>query len=121
MKAEQLEQYIEAKQALVDAKANEAELRMAITDELLAGKSEGTHNFKIDGMKVKAVNKMNYKIDEDELDTIWDDLEQAEQDLVRFKPSLKLKDYKEAEGDLMLNNAITVSPAMPTLEVSHGD
>lgn len=114
-----LENYIKAKDALTAAKKLEAELRLGITDELLKGKGEGTHTFDVTGFKVKAVQRMNYKVDEDELDLIWEDLDQAEQDLIRFKPSLKLKEYKEMPGTLVLNNAITVTPGMPTLEVKY--
>ena len=121
MNANKLENYMKAKDALKAAKEKEAVLRLEITDELLKGTSEGTHNFTIDGLKVKAVNRMTYKLDEDELELIWDDLPEAEADLIRMKPTLKLKDYKEMYGDLMINNAITVSPAMPSLEVKHGD
>ena len=117
MKVELLNDYDLAKTALKEAKKVELELRLKICDELLSGKNPGTHNFNIDGVKAKAVSKLNYKIDEDELDMIWESLSPEEQNVIRFKPSLKLKDYKELEDELLINNAITVSPAMSTLEI----
>lgn len=116
---ELLEQHMKAKAELNAAKEKEMNLRLEITDVLLEGKSAGTYNFKIDGMKVKAVQKINHSIDEDELELIWDEMEESEKNLVRFKPSLKLKDYKAMVGDLMINNAITVSPATPSLVIDY--
>jgi hypothetical protein len=56
-------------------------------------------------------------VDKAVLSSIWEDLSEAEQDAINFKPEISVSKYKKLEGKLLLNEAITVKPGAPTLEV----
>lgn len=120
---ELLERHRETALALKELKAKELELRNEICDKLLEGLPVGTHNFAKDGMKIKAVSSLNYSFDQTTLDDlINDDMLTAEElDLIRWKPELKVGDYKKAEFTENLDEALFVKPAQPTLEIKLGD
>jgi len=108
---------------LKEIKAKELELRNKICDKVLEGLGVGTHNFAKDGMKIKAVSALNYSFDKETLDTmINEDILTAEEtDLIRWKPELKLADYKKAKFTENLDEALFVKPAQPTLEIKLGE
>lgn len=115
-----LEEHRIAAIQLKEWKAKELELRNQITDVLLEGLDTGTHNFTMHGMFVKAVKGVSYSIDKSVLDVIWDDMDPDERELVRWKPELNLKDYKNNSLPLVLDDAITVKPSLPTLSITLG-
>lgn len=107
---------------LKEIKAKELELRNKITDKILEGLEVGTHNFAKEGFKIKAVSALNYSFDKDELDAVFEELTDEEKALIRWKPELKVADYKKAEFDTeSLDDALFVKPAQPSLEIKLGD
>ena len=121
---ELLEEHRLAAIALKAAKANELHLRLLITDNLLDGLATGTHNFSCEGLKVKAVKGVNHKFDVSTLNELLeeDHLSVDERSLIRWKPELKLADYKKAEFNVeSLEEALIVTPSLPSLEIKLGD
>lgn len=96
-------------------KEKEAAMRRSICDELLKGKSVGTHNYHVGGLKVKAVKSVSYRLSSDlDVDALTDE----EKNLIRWKPDLKLADYKKTSSDLSnLNEFVMVTPSMPSLTI----
>jgi hypothetical protein len=110
--------------ALKEIKAKELDLRNQITDKILDGLEPGTHNFASHGMLIKAVKSLNYSFDRDVLQQLIDDemLTEEEEELIRWKPELKLADYKKANFETeVLEEALFVKPAQPTLEIKIGE
>lgn len=109
---------------LKEIKQRELELRNQICDKLLDGLEPGTHNFAHEGMLIKVVKSLNYSFDRQVLQELLDDdaLSPFEKDLIRWKPELKLADYKKAafETDI-LEEALFVKPAQPSLEIKLGE
>lgn len=117
---EKLEHHRQISAQLKDLKIEEAALRQDICDEILEGMDVGTHNLTVNDLKVKAVKKVSHKIDKDLLEENIDLMTPEESECVRYKPELNLTKYKkldDAESSGMLDECITVSPSMPSLEV----
>ncbi len=108
--------WIEAKTKLDYWKAEEAKLRTKICDKILEGHGLGTQTETKGQYKIKATKKVNYSIDSEQLNFIWDDLSQEEQEAIKFTPSLMLSKYKSIDHT-SLDDCITVKPAMPTLTI----
>jgi hypothetical protein len=109
--------------ALKEIKAKELELRNQIADVVLEGLDPGTHNFAKEGMLIKAVSALNYSFDKVVLTALIDEdmLSDDELELIRWKPELKLADYKKAEFEVeVLDEALFVKPAQPTIEIKIG-
>lgn len=104
---------------LKQIKEEEADLRRAICEEIIAGAemTNGRVTVKdyLDDYAVKAVQTLSYTIDVAALGTIWEGLSQAEQDAVVMKPSLSLAAYKKLPEDALLHEAVVSRLAMPTL------
>ena len=111
--------YLEAKENLKYWKDKELELRTKLCNELLEGKEVGTHDFIKNGYKLKAVKKINHKIDADILSSIWNDLSEDEQAAIKMEPKLLVREYKGVADHTTLDHAITVTPAIPTLTVEY--
>lgn len=101
-------------------KEDEAKLRRELCAEFLKSKVPPCKNkFEYEGMEIEAVQGVSFKLDERVVDQIFPDLSDAEKNCINFKPALKLREYKALGNDdkLMIDEAITVSPAMPTLKI----
>lgn len=99
-------------------KKEEMDLRVEITDQLLKGKSIGTHNFDIDGVAVKAVKKVTHKLDKPKLDHVWQDMTEDEQAAVKWTPELSVSKFKALEEESgLLRDCVTVVPAAPSLTI----
>ena len=119
-----LEEHRETAIALKSLKAKEIDLRNQITDVLLDGLQPGTHNFSAHGMLIKAVKGLNYSFDTRVLQDLIDDemLTPEELALIRWKPELRLADYKKANFETeQLEEALFVKPAQATLEIKLGE
>ena len=118
-----LEQHRILAQQLAEIKKQEMSLRNEILDILLIDKEAGTHNFMFDHLKVKAVKSFRYSLNTDEInEMIQDDrLTEEEANLLRIKYELKLADYKKAGDTPNIDEALTVSPAQPSLSVTLED
>lgn len=115
------ELWMEAVQALGEAKKNELALRKEICQEILCDKLEGAKTELVaDGnLKVTATAKLNRGIDREVLETIWEDLTDIEKEAVVYKPSLVLANYKrlEQEGSKLME-AVTVKPGLASLKIT---
>ena len=111
--------FIEAQTQLKYWKDKEAELRTKICTTVLEGKSVGTHNITKGKYKLKAVKKISYVLDPEMIDALWDDLSEEEKDSIKYSPKLLLNEYKELEDHEVLDQAITIKPAMPTLTIEY--
>ena len=119
-----LEEHRKVALELSELKKYELSLRNKICDKILAGLQPGTHNFAKEGLKIKAVSSLNYSFDKVTLQELIDneELSTMELDLIRWKPELKVGEYKKAEFDTeSLNEALFVKPAQPTLEIKIGE
>src|SRR5210317_1398080 len=110
-------------QQLAKIKKEEIELRNEILDVLLDGAEAGTHNYMFDHLKVKAVKSYNYRLDSDHITNMINDgtLTPEEQELLRLKFELKLADYKKAGDTPNIDEALTVTPAQPSLTITLED
>ena len=110
--------WMEAKAKFDHYKSLENKLRIEICDELLENKTTGTHNFTdFDGYRVKAVKKVSHNIDKEVLGFIYDEMSAEEQEAINFKPELSVSKYKKLEDHSVIDNAIIVKPAMPSLDI----
>jgi hypothetical protein len=105
-------------------KDEEAKLRREICDELLAGLMPGTHKFAYhdeSGLtyNVKATKSFNYSLDQNSIKELMDEdeLTPEELDCISIKYQLSLSNYKKLNEVGMLDDAITVTDAMPTLSI----
>lgn len=116
MNSEMIQQWLNAKEALNAAQAEERALRIKITSEILGDKIEGSVTTTIDDIKCTAVGVISYKVDEAELDIIKDDLSEEELACIRYKPELNLKNYRKLK-DSILAKAIVAKPGMAQFKV----
>lgn len=120
----QLHEYHDLAEQLKVLKEKESKLRKLICAELLQGKEAGTHSFVYGDMAVKAVKKYNYSLDQDMIREMLDDgiLTPEEEDCITTKYTIKIGSYNKLDHDVYtdLEQAISATEAMPTLEVSYG-
>ena len=102
----------------------EKELRQQIFSLAFTDPVEGTNSFDLNGGYVlKGKHTINRTLDEAQLATVRQLLEEEAKasldDYVRFKPDLKVGDYKKADPKvkLILDMAITAKPGMPAIEI----
>jgi hypothetical protein len=114
-----LSRYIDAKSNLDHFKKLEAELRIQMLEEVFPSASAGTHNFEMEGYKIKGVFKNNTRIDLKHFKSIEGELSAEELDCIRFKPELDMRKYNATSEDerSLLDEAVVVSPAMPTISI----
>jgi hypothetical protein len=116
--ATKLEKWMLLSSSLKRIKDEEMTLRREICEEIFAGEvGEFRKKAEYDGRTVTAISTVNRSVDKAVLSSIWEDLSEAEQDAINFKPEISVSKYKKLEGKLLLNEAITVKPGAPTLEV----
>jgi len=118
---ELLVEHVEAKAALDKWKKRESMLRLKIIDELSPDNISGTTNHTVGNAKVKIGKNMSYKLDNDVFQDIKDNLTEEEQDCILMTPKLVLRAYKITDDTGNLDEAITVSPSMPTLKIEFGE
>ena len=110
-----LEDYRKLKAILTEIKESEMALRLEIVDEIASNVTKGTHNFtEYEGFKVKVVTKLNYSIDESVLEEL--PLTDEERECIRWKPSLKMKEFNASDTPNLIE-AIMTKDAAPTLTV----
>jgi hypothetical protein len=134
-----LNKWLSAKNALEQAKDAEMQLRKQIVADIIQAKpgEKGTRNFELNaGYKLKAVLKLNYKLNNDEVDSTLDRIEKLGEEgkfivdrIVKFKPELSVSEYNALNdrantGDVMakafikeLNKILTIEDASPSLEL----
>lgn len=134
-----LNQWLSAQQALAKAKDDEMKLRKQIVADIIQAKpgEKGTRNFELNaGYKLKAVLKLNYKLDKDGIDPALDRIEAMGEEgkfiaerLVKWQPDLSVSEYntlaeRAKGGDKIaksimaeLNKVLTIEDASPSLEL----
>lgn len=118
---EQLLKHRELALKLKDVKEEESELRITICDDILNGEPYGTNRFETDIFDIKSVKKKNFSLDK-KISDLYDDLSDEEMECIRFVPEINLKIYKSYKKEGLtddLDELITVSDAMPTLEITY--
>ena len=114
-----------AKATLEAAKRLEMELREEIVAEHFKSNDVGTFHFDApDGRDLVCVKKLSYKLDRDGAWTAQDQLRpmlgaEIAARLIKWSPELSLTEYKllPDEARSILEPALTIKPATPTLEL----
>jgi hypothetical protein len=114
---ELINEYVKVKGEFDKLKKLESELRVKLIDEMFLDQSEGTRKIEANGLQISASFGVNYRIDTDLLDDIYNMLSPEEQDCIKLKPSLVISAYKKLEERDMLDDCISVSPAMPSVKI----
>jgi len=114
---EKMQDWMDAKEALSEAKSKELELRLEICEGILKEKRKGTVHFKRFGLDAAAVAKVNTKVDEKELKEIFPKLSEEEKACIRYKYELVSKEYSKLPDDSIFHQAITTKPGMPGLTI----
>ena len=114
-----------AKSALDAAKKLESELREEIVSAHFQQNSPGTHHFDTpDGRDLVCVKKLNYKLDKATTAQAQTEIaaiigNELAGRLVNWKPDLALKEYGQLPdaARAIIDCALTITPATPTLEL----
>lgn len=85
---------------------------------------EGPEHLETAKVKLTASFKMARTIDQASLEAVWPDLGEEARNLITFKPSLNLSDYRkyiEVDSDGVqqrrINGCITMKPSLPSLKI----
>jgi hypothetical protein len=115
---EKLKKWQKMSNDLKTLKEKEAKLRIELCSEFLKNKVPPCKNkFEYEGFEIEAVRGVSFKLDESVVNQIYPDLPDEEKNAINFKPALKLREYKKLPESAMLREAVTMSPAMPTLKI----
>jgi len=114
-----------AKAALDAAKKLESALREEIVAAYFQQNSTGTHHFDTpDGRDLVCVKKLNYKLDKDTTHAAQQEIAvligpELTGRLVNWKPDLSLLEYNKLPdmARQIIDAALTITPATPTLEL----
>ena len=118
MDIKKFHEWIALQKALKEIKEKEMRLRKEICYEIFKSDSPPiskrvqTGNFIVD-----AKMDVNFSIDESILSQIFDELTDQDRASIKFKPGLKLKEYKALPKESLLHEAIIEKPSAPTLKV----
>ena len=118
MNQELLAAWEKASLELKDAKALEITLRKEVVAEFFKSPTEGTNSVELAGKRqLKYDHKFSRTIDEAALSAVQDKM--SIDKLVKFKPSLALKEYKALSPDLKLifDEAVIMKPGSPSIEI----
>lgn len=118
---ELLAQYIDAKSKHDRYKKLEADLRIKLVQSLFPNSVEGTYNVFVDNIKVKAKFGLNITINQKKYDELCIQMTEEELDCVTLKPSLSVSKFKNLEDKDTLEKCVSISPAMPTVEIINED
>lgn len=114
-----------AKKALDNAKKTELELRERIVAERFQSNDVGIFHYTTeDACDLVCVKKLNYKLDKAATIIAQDTIAAIIGDeltgrLVNWKPELSISEYKKLpdEARAVIDTALTITPATPTLEL----
>lgn len=120
--AQDLLDYEQAVIALTKAKKDEIALRNKIIGSFRYKKMEGVEHKTVEGLDIDIAitNGLNRTIDENGLDAIWDNLSPEQQEVVKYKPSVVVSNFKKlVENDELgeLINVITEKPAQASIKL----
>lgn len=101
----------------------EQELRRQVFEHYFKNPREGTNYVELpDGWRLKGIYKLDRKIDEAALPAVKEQLKEMgvnADPLVEYKPSLKIKLYRELTAEQMriFDQALIIKPSSPTIEL----
>lgn len=116
------QQYSKIKKDFTDLKSEELKLRNKLIKMQHKTKFEGTENFNHPrlGVIASVVFGINRSVDEAVLDTIWDNLTTEEKEVIKYKPEVDIKKYRELEQtfpDSKIFDAIIEKESQPSLKI----
>jgi len=97
-------------------KLEETNLRIAICNKIFKDEYKNK-TLNINNFKIKATAKINTKIDNAVLDTVWQKLTDNEKLCIKFTPELIKKNYDALSNSKILDECITRKPGTPTLDI----
>jgi len=114
--------YEKAVSDLATAKKTEIDLRNKIIGAFRYDNVEGTHHKTVDGLDIDIVIKLGLgrKIDQPALEAIWDELNEEQQSIIKWKAEIIVTNFKELveeDGIGELLNLITEKPSQPTVKL----
>lgn len=109
-------------------KVAEADLRKYIVKRMFPNGKEGTNNRELgNGYKLKAEIKYNYKIDNEKIDSVLEEIAKIGNEgniiaerLIKWAPSLSLTEYRNIlnqEIKKKIDSVLTITDGMPTLSI----
>ena len=113
-----IEQYMNAKDKLAEAKKIEMDFRLKVA-EMFSDQSEGVKTLDIEEFEVKCTFKNNITVDRDALDLVIDNMSAEELEAIDFKPTIKLGVYKKLDDTSWLETCLVVKPATPAIKVKN--
>lgn len=103
------------KAILVEAKTKEMELRVEICKKVFGGsETKDIKKFVSGDLVLKANNTTTYKIDQEALQSMWEDLSETEKNAISYVAKVKWRDLPE---NSILWDIITEKPTTPTLTI----
>lgn len=116
-----LKKYAEVKAELTRLKKLEMDLRIEIVEEFAKDNPPGTYPFTSGKANIKIAKKLTYKFDKDKFDETWHKMTEAEQEAVKWTPSLVLTKYKELNNPELLTSCLYTKDAAPTVTVTFSE
>lgn len=115
---EKLKVWIKMSDDLKNLKEKEAKLRIELCEEFLKGKVPPCKAKQIvENIEIEAVRGVSHKVDESVVTQLFSEFSDEEKNVFKFKPDVKLKEYKKLSKNSIVHEAITVKPAMPTIKI----
>jgi len=100
-------------------KAKELKLRKELCVDIFDGRvGVEKKKFTEDGFNINAENKVTYKLDPDSTTMMFSEFTDGDREAIKWKPELKMKEYKKISEGSLLHECITIKPATPTLKVT---
>jgi len=110
-----IKNWLEWKDDLAFAKENELKFRKEICEHILGDKIKGSKKGTIGKYVLTASAKLNIKVDDELLESMWEELSDGEKACIKYKPSLIAKEYNSLDGAMKLHRCIDSKPGTPTL------
>lgn len=118
MNEEKFKEWRDLYNLLKSMKSQEMKMRKELCVDIFKGSTAGNKaKFEIGSILVKAENKINFKLDTESVKAMYDELEEADKDAMKWSPSLKLREYKKLGEGSLLHECVTIKPAAPVLKV----
>ncbi len=110
--------WLDIQARLKELKATEMAARKFLCHSILQGKEgEFKEALELDGYEIVVNSRVSRKLDEGMLSALSDDLTDEDKNAIRYKPSIDLRAYRKLPDSSLIHEAVTVSPATPSLTV----
>lgn len=118
MKTKVVKEWMQLQAQLKEIKAREMSLRKEICSAILKDTPLPVRKkYEVNGLVLEVDGKVTYSLDATVVNSLFDDLEDADKSSLDFKPSLKLREYKKLPESSLLHEAVTIKPAAPVLKI----